>query len=414
MNFKRFTFLVLFIFSICSFNAQYCTNDNRFTNNPVFSDAEIVSNYSVQFGSAVDWQGNSQNLELDVHFPDLAIDTAVKRPFILMIHGGGLLIGDKANFTNVCKELAKRGFVTASINYRLGYDCSLDSLSKDKAAYRAQQDARAAMRFAVQNASLLRIDTSWMFVGGGSAGSVTALSLVYMNQAEWDAGSPTVSSLLGGLDNSGNSLTNTYSIKGVFNNWGAVLEQNLQVSEMVPMVSFHGDADETVAIDSAYGGGCAQDILSNGSRVLHTRLIQNGICSDLSVRPGGGHGVYEDSLGTLFRVGRVACFFKSLFCSNCQNAYQIDSVPASCGLDAEIDIQSSSSYSVYPNPFSEKIHILGLNGNEHFELIDQRGRLLYQGENLEELNQFDLKTGFYFLSISNGVNKARFKILKSS
>lgn len=412
MNFKRFTFFALFSFSIFSSSAQYCSNDNRFTNNPVFGDAEIVSNYSVQYGSAIDWQGNTQILDLDVHYPDLAIDTLAKRPFILMIHGGGLLIGDKSNFTNVCKELAKRGFVTASINYRLGYDCTIDSISKDKAAYRAQQDARAAMRFAVQNASLLRIDTSWMFIGGGSAGSVTALSLVYMNQAEWDLGSPSVSALLGNLDNSGNPLTNSWTIKGVFNNWGAVLEQNLQVEEMVPMVSFHGDADGTVAIDSAYGGGCAQDLLSNGSRVLHARLVQNGICSDLSVRPGGGHGVYEDSLGTIFRVGRVACFFKSLFCSNCQNSYQIDSIPASCGIDAGISNQVMNAYSVYPNPFYTKFQINGLLGNERFELTEETGRVLYVGKSSEDLSSLDIKSGIYFLTIQLEGQIWRYKLVR--
>lgn len=49
------------------------------------------------------------------------MDTLTNRPFILLIHGGGFVGGDKSSWEDECKEFAKRGYVTASINYRLGF-----------------------------------------------------------------------------------------------------------------------------------------------------------------------------------------------------------------------------------------------------------------------------------------------------
>ena len=85
-----------------------------------------------------------------------------------MVHGGGLIAGDKENFKEVCKEFAKLGFVAVTINYRLSLNCRTDSISEEKAKYRAQQDVNAAFRFVVQNATSLRVNTAWMFIGDAS------------------------------------------------------------------------------------------------------------------------------------------------------------------------------------------------------------------------------------------------------
>ncbi|MBK7412722.1 MAG: hypothetical protein IPI29_09240 [Ignavibacteria bacterium] len=62
-----------------------------------------------------------------------------------------------------------------------------------------------------------------------------SLSLLYATSA--------VSAELGGLHRSGNDLTTTYSIKGVFNNWGGVVESEVDLDEMIPTISFHGGLD---------------------------------------------------------------------------------------------------------------------------------------------------------------------------
>lgn len=163
--------------------------------------------------------------------------------------------GDKqsGDIVDLCVHMALRGFVFAPlVNYRLGYDFS--EYGQYKARYRAIQDGNAALRFTVNNANTVRIDTSWLFVGGQSAGSLLALGMVYADQSELDSISllynTTATSVeLGNLLTSGNNLTNTYSIKGVFNNWGAAVESEVDSDEMIPTVAFHGELDAVVQID---------------------------------------------------------------------------------------------------------------------------------------------------------------------
>jgi alpha/beta hydrolase fold/Secretion system C-terminal sorting domain len=406
--------VILFFIISSNLSAQFCTNDGRFTNDPFFSDAEINTQYNITYGNAIDWQGNSVPLRMDAYYPSLSIDTLPLRPLIIMVHGGGLISGDKSNYTRVCREFAKRGFVALSINYRLGLNCATDTISEEKAKYRAQQDIHAAFRYVTQNAAVLRVDTSWMFIGGGSAGSVASLGIVYLNQSEWNSYTPGIQTLLGDLNTSGNALTNTFSIKGIFNDWGAMLKSSIQPHEMLPMVSFHGDADSTVNVDSTFGGGCVLVEKSYGSRAMHNLLIDNGVCSDLSVRIGGGHGVYQDSIfGTPFRVGRASCFFRSLFCNNCSSFYQTDSTTASCALTSSIPGHMINSETlVYPNPFTNQINLLNGDGSETLFLTNQLGQVFYSGKAIQENDFSTLPKGVYILQIRSNTYTQNVKLMK--
>lgn len=73
---------------------------------------DIVYGRNYQNGKLVD-------LKMDVYEPHG--DKANKRALIICIHGGGFTGGDKSNkyIVYICKDFAKRGYVTASINYRL-------------------------------------------------------------------------------------------------------------------------------------------------------------------------------------------------------------------------------------------------------------------------------------------------------
>ena len=167
-------------------SAQFCTDDNRFSEIEVFTNSQIDSLTNVNYANVYNWEGVSEELKMDFYFPKNEIDPLTNRPFILLIHGGGFIEGNKSRYNFECRKLAKRGFVVATINYRLGFDES-DSSNLVNALYRAQQDANAALRYSIEISPALEIETSWMFLGGGSAGSITSLFTKYMSQAEWNS-----------------------------------------------------------------------------------------------------------------------------------------------------------------------------------------------------------------------------------
>ena len=100
-------------------------------------------------------------LEMDVYLPP-ETDTETARPVFLYLHTGNFLpplfnggiTGDKIDSAavNICKQMAKRGYVAASVNYRLGWN----PLSTDEnvrrgtllqAVFRAIHDTQSAVRF---------------------------------------------------------------------------------------------------------------------------------------------------------------------------------------------------------------------------------------------------------------------------
>lgn len=173
--------------------------------------------------------------------------------------------------------------------------------------YRAHQDVHAAIRYIVDHSSTYKIDTNQTFVGGTSAGANTANNIVYTHQSDYESIYPGIDTLLGGLNTSTNALTNTFSLKGVFNNWGSVFINDIEPNELVPQIAFHSEADTVVSIDTALNGS------RMGSRAIHNYLVTENICADITVKPNGGHGVYADASGTTFRTARASCFFKRIF-----------------------------------------------------------------------------------------------------
>ena len=319
----------------------------------------------------------------------------------MLFHGGGFSSGDKqsGDIKDLCIHLARRGFVCASVNYRLGYDFT--EYGQYKARYRAIQDGHAAMRFAVNNANAVRIDTNWIFVGGQSAGSLLALGMVYAEQTELDSisllYSGTASSAeLGNLYTSGNTLTNTYSLKGIYKNWGGITASEVDANEMLPTVAFHGELDTTVLIDA---DNSFLHYKLNGSRAIHYDLIANNICSEITVDTTGGHGIFRNA-SSVFRAGRASCFFKSVFCNTCSNFYTTDSIPSNCSTPLSVDnFNFGSTIKVYPNPFENSFSIQGIDGTLEITIYNCYGQIVYKDELSHGIIQTDLMTGIYFLNI---------------
>jgi acetyl esterase/lipase len=102
---------------------------------------------------------------------ELRLDIAVPEgpgpfPAIICLHGGGWSMGSKGSFRKVIKEFAAKGYVAATIQYRL----------TPRFPYPAQlDDTLEAIRFLRTNADRWKIDASRLVLLGASAGAHLAL-----------------------------------------------------------------------------------------------------------------------------------------------------------------------------------------------------------------------------------------------
>jgi len=155
------------------------------------------------------------DLNLDVYYPKT--DLFKNRPLVMLIHGGAFYIGSKASACEVAlaTSLAKRGYLVASIDYRLGF--KLTSGDIELSAYRAIQDANAALRFLAHNAQGLGIDPNQVYIGGTSAGAVASLNTAFMKNDERPERivEANLEGKLGKIEESGNKYTETFNIKAV-------------------------------------------------------------------------------------------------------------------------------------------------------------------------------------------------------
>jgi len=138
------------------------------------------------------------SLEMDIYTPP-AEDDVSDRPLIIFIHTGNFLpplfnggiTGDKIDSAgvNLCRQWARRGFVAASINYRLGW--FPESLDPDvrrgtllQAVYRALHDTQSAVRFfraSAENGNPYGIDPSKIVLFGQGSGGYVAQAYITLN-----------------------------------------------------------------------------------------------------------------------------------------------------------------------------------------------------------------------------------------
>lgn len=288
---------------------------------------------NITYGVSENFNHGLDTLSLDIYKP-VCSDTTVQRPLMLFIHGGAFLAGSKSDqsITRLCKEFAKRGYVTASINYRLGmvsdnkawscnypnYSCifTTDSAEWIRAAYRGIQDAKGALRFLIKHAQVHKIDPHNVFVAGESAGGFIALGVATLDtisekfpQAFQLNAVPKPHSTaqncdynlkhrfdtdsiqrpdLGSIDGHIEIATTTYTIKGVANIFGGM---NANLLAQIPsgkhkpaIYLFHQPCDLVVPFDSGVifkdlswcftnGYGC--NAIQNTPKIYGSKAIAN-------------------------------------------------------------------------------------------------------------------------------------------
>ena len=270
---------------------------NMFSQTVRYRD-EIFSAYTLT--SNIVYGTGSKNI-LDIYTG--TGDVATNRPLIIYIHGGAFKNGDKDPNSGAggCGYLkyfgygmAKRGYVVASINYRMaGWT---DDRTHYLAMLEALQDAKASIRFFRKNAALYGIDTSHIYVAGQSAGAHVAAQMACLDSTEViankDWGSIGWSAIGGSFENPtlGNAGYSS-SFHAAFSNWGALVDTNYMQAGGMPIYCVHGTADATVP----YMYGTTDSPFDYGSQLIYNRAQNLGIPSGISLYPGKGHSLDSDA-----------------------------------------------------------------------------------------------------------------------
>lgn len=229
-------------------------------------------------------------------------------PLIIWIHGGAWYSGSKDGIPAAAKELVARGYVVASVGYRLS----------QVARYPAQiEDVKAAVRWLRAHAHAYGIDPDRIGVWGESAGGhLAALLGVTGNIRDFDAGehldqSSAVQCVVDWygpanlLDWGVPESPSTESPEsGIYRLLGGPVSQNREAARRAspvhlvngrsaPFLLIHGDQDPVVPL--------AQ------SRMLHEALLQAGVESELLTITGAAHGGPE--FHTTENIGPIITFF---------------------------------------------------------------------------------------------------------
>ncbi len=432
---KLFLLLLLSIIGKSLVKAQTPYTTEQFT---------IDSFLNVSYGIATDYAGNPDTLKMDIYRPHG--DANCQRPIAVLVHGGAWVAGSKEDYDLIylSKALAKRGWVVATINYRLGthkaanysmyalcntslaapcaYIC--DSAEIIRANYRGMQDTKGAIRFMKNRSALDSSDVNNVFVVGQSAGAFIALATTFTDLPSEKPAScfaianaptpdpdlityaciPSSNDLsrpdLGSIDGDLNLGSYDASVKGVGSFYGAMFDLNtIPNSSNNPCVYlFHQGSD--VVVNYQYG-----QVLG---RVSWECFAQTNLCQSFYFYPFAHGGAAIQSHFTtmsnppVFQADIVANYN---YMNNClSNGHAIDNIAlrtqnmvdlfaarialngntpqSNCTVGINQNQAPESSFTLYPNIINATTP-LQINSNQpeaNYFIYDALGRLQQFGK----------------------------------
>ncbi len=424
---------------------------------------------NLNYGIATDFYGNPDSLDMDIYLPKCS-DNNLRRPLALFIHGGAFLAGDKNEMTDYAKKYAQRGYVTATINYRKGfiadnvahtcnypaYECVFAANTAEwaRAYYRAVQDGKGALRYMLNRNGIYNIDTNNIFLVGESAGAFVALGISLLDTvSERLPQTYALSSLpppnsntaacpynvnqtipsgminrpdLGGIDGTIEPSTVKYTVKGIGNMYGGMLNDLLSsypTGKVKPDIySFHQPCDLVVPIDAGRiyqntnwcltnGYGCfgiSKTPIIFGSRKIRDWNTDNSLGYTIQseftttnfpfsyVGPGGCLDQVNNPChaydNPALRKANLANFFATKVSSDtCSNLLSVGNLNPDF-----LDIK------IYPNPASKELNIsINTNSILKANIVSINGEILLSDiiiqKEVKSLKIDKLQAGIYFI-----------------
>jgi acetyl esterase/lipase len=264
--------------------------EDVFPRAPVAFAAGVTALPDVEYSNLIGYRP----LLLDLYLPS----AGTAHPLVVWIHGGGWSRGDSrgngaiTDFPTALAGLAARGYVVASVNYRLS----------GEAKFPAQiQDVNAAIAYLKTNAARYHIDPSRVLLWGGSAGGhLAALAALTCDNSDYapeantgrlsrkeasTAAATKVSTCVqGAVIWYGVSEIGKFHSDNFTSLMGCDCPEKMAMASPVnrvtakspPMLLIHGTADSEVPVEQ--------------SHALETRLKANGVSVQALYLPDVDHG----------------------------------------------------------------------------------------------------------------------------
>jgi dienelactone hydrolase len=188
------------VFAVLALLAAACWKPSV---DPIY-DVTVISDIVYGQGE-VDGGGTFEDLLLDLFIPE--VEGQDRFPLVVTIHGGGFRGGSKTSTAFVADQFAQRGYIAASIDYRLSGDDPVpssrvqaaddeiggaDATGVQRAAVAAMDDTMTALDFLHARPD---VEPSQTVLWGNSAGAITAVFVGYAMD-DFDIERPTVSAVI--------------------------------------------------------------------------------------------------------------------------------------------------------------------------------------------------------------------------
>lgn len=231
----------------------------------LYTNAQLTEVPNVLYGTAEDVNGVQVELRMDLYLPPAGGPTA--RPAAVLVHGGSFAWGSRTHMAGTARTYARRGFVAASISYRLDPQASASTARYMSAAVDAVDDGIESIRWLRSNAATYDIDASRISIIGSSAGGAVALGVAAANDPTPGGPLAGVSSKVAAAVSTGATLTPGIGSLVTFESTDA------------PSLMFHHQTDTVTDYTAAF------------SKITCDGLVAAGAACRFVTQPGAGHTV---------------------------------------------------------------------------------------------------------------------------
>lgn len=378
---KKILLSIVLLLSISVSNAQ------RFLT-PQFDSVEITND--IHYGFNLSVNGDSTNLYLDLYQP--YGDTMASRPVLVLAHGGSFVQGNKrsADMVKICTEMAKRGFVVASIQYRLGISIgggkTLETVFRE-AVWRGTQDGRAAIRYMrkhIGSGNAWKLNDAQFYTGGVSAGGVLGLQLACLDLPSEVASIGLDTLALGGIEGNSGSPGYSWKVNGVINLCGALgnvswMSNNTDIS----ICNMHGDLDKTVPYKTDYFKFLNSPVsILQGGFSVDSAAKPMGINSRLFTFNGADHVPFVGTTASNLAYMDTTINYVSTYLYR----FVTGNIPAgTTEVNNKILVPK-----VYPNPSKGSINFSNFAKGSLVQMVDLSGKVVFSFNVLNPIEQVEL------------------------